>query len=211
MSDEFKRRTPSRRGEGGALRQEILVAAARLLMRSGREGDLSLRAVAREVGIAAPSIYLHFRDRAELMEALTQQLYHRLTECLREAREEGAVDGPRAALRAMAQAYCGFAFDHPKHYRLMFAIERIEVARPEASPHPLWEVSQAWTEAVAACRNDPAGGPRDEAAPSDARVARLVWSSLHGMVALAMAMPFPADRAAIAEMADELLGLALAE
>ncbi|MFI0779347.1 TetR/AcrR family transcriptional regulator [Streptomyces sp. NPDC021212] len=67
MTEGFERRTPSRWGEGGALKEEILAAAARMLTESGREGDLSLRAVAREVGISAPSVYLHFKDRAELV------------------------------------------------------------------------------------------------------------------------------------------------
>ncbi|UNS95193.1 TetR/AcrR family transcriptional regulator [Streptomyces tubbatahanensis] len=203
MTDGFKRRTPSRWGEGGALREEILAAAARLLAESGREGDLSLRAVAREVGISAPSIYLHFEDRAELVSTLTRRAYERLVGDLRAARERGAVDGPRAGLRAMTRRYCALALDNPKFYRLMFGIERIEVPREELASHPLWLVAEAWHDAVAACRP----GAAEES--GDRRVAKLLWFSLHGVVAMAMSTPFQVDRQALEEMADDLLDLAL--
>ncbi|POX37469.1 TetR/AcrR family transcriptional regulator [Streptomyces sp. Ru73] len=203
MTEGFKRRTPSRWGEGEALKREILAAAARMLTESGREGDLSLRAVAREVGIAAPSIYLHFKDRAELVSTVTERAYARLVAELRDAAEQAGGDGPRAALRAMAQRYCRYAVDNPKLYRLMFGIERMEVSRDELAHHPLWTVYEAWVGAVAACRDGRSGTAEDE------RVAKLLWFSLHGIVAMAVAMPFAADRQGMAEMADDLLELAL--
>lgn len=236
MTDGFTRRTPSRRGEGAVLRQEILAAAARMLTESGREGDLSLRAVAREVGIAAPSVYLHFKDRAELVSAVTRRAYERLVAELRQARNDAGAEGPRAALRAMAQHYCRFAVDHPELYRLMFGIERMPASRDDLPHHPLWLVKEIWTEAVSACRDDPRDGGDDgdghgkakEAAdatdggaptevrpapidrPEDTeRVVKLLWFSLHGVVAMAMAMPFAADRKGLEDMADDLLDLTL--
>ncbi|MEU4892088.1 TetR/AcrR family transcriptional regulator [Streptomyces sp. NPDC044780] len=203
MTEGFKRRTPSRWGEGGALKEEILVAAARMLMESGREGDLSLRAVAREVGISAPSVYLHFKDRAELVATVTRRAYERLVAQLREAGDRGGEGGPREALRAMARRYCHFALDNPKLYRLMFGIERIEGPRDELASHPLWTVHEVWVEAVSACRGDRTGAADDE------RVAKLLWFSLHGIVAMSVSMPFAASRQAMEEMADDLLDLAL--
>ncbi|MFD7919927.1 TetR/AcrR family transcriptional regulator [Streptomyces sp. NPDC059740] len=219
MSEGFKRRAQSRLGEGAALKEDILRAAARLLMESGREGDLSLRAIAREVGISAPSIYLHFQDRAELVQELTRRAFARLADELRDAWEQGEgtekertqvpeqargqQHGPEAALRAMAHRYCHFALDNPKIYRLMFGIQRIEVPREQASSHPLWLVYERWAEAVAACRV----GRGSEA--DDERVAKLLWSALHGLVAMAMAVPFPVSRRQMVQSADDYLELAL--
>ncbi|GAA1162452.1 hypothetical protein GCM10009654_18890 [Streptomyces hebeiensis] len=204
MSEGFKRRTPSRLGEGAALKEEILRAAARLLTETGREQDLSLRAVAREVGIAAPSIYLHFKDRAELVEELTRRAFGRLVAELRAAwEEEEEAAGPRAALGAMAHRYCRFAWDNPKIYRLMFGIERIEGSRDQAASHPLWTVHQLWVEKVAVCRADRSGHEEDE------RLAKLLWSALHGLVGLAMAVPFPADQRNLAQLVDDYLDLML--
>ncbi|MBW8088004.1 MULTISPECIES: TetR/AcrR family transcriptional regulator [Streptomyces] len=205
MTEGFKRRTPSRWGEGGALKEEILAAAARMLMESGREGDLSLRAVAREVGISAPSVYLHFKDRAELVATLTRRAYERLVADLRGAAEGAGGGGPREALRAMARRYCRFALDNPQRYRLMFGIEWIEGPRPRdgVDRHPSRMVYEVWVEAVRACRGDRTGAADDE------RVARLLWFSLHGIVAMSVSMPFATSGQAMEEMADDLLDLAM--
>ncbi|MFI7383822.1 TetR/AcrR family transcriptional regulator [Streptomyces sp. NPDC049813] len=202
MGETFRRRAQSQWGEGEALKEEILRAGARLLAQSGREGELSLRAVAREVGIAAPSIYLHFKSRAELVETLTRRAYGRLAAALAEARAEGGE--PRAALHAMAQRYCRFALDNPRVYRLMFGIERVEVPREEVPAHPLWQVRAVWEEAVRAWH---AG---TGARPERAHRVDLLWFSLHGMVAMAVALPFAVDRAALRERAEDLVDLVLA-
>ena len=60
------RRERNRRGEGDRLRAEILAAASRLLEAAGTDEGLSLRAVAREVGISPQSMYLHFGNLDEL-------------------------------------------------------------------------------------------------------------------------------------------------
>ncbi|WP_371856415.1 hypothetical protein [Nocardia anaemiae] len=60
-----------------------------------------------------------------------------------------------------------------------------------------------WNEAVAAHRG---GDPRLE---ENVRVARLLRASLHGIVALAVSVPFPIDRRTMTETADDLLTLAL--
>ncbi|MFJ4714521.1 TetR/AcrR family transcriptional regulator [Streptomyces sp. NPDC088785] len=204
MSEGFTRRRQSRWGEGAALKEEIVRAAARMLSESGRERDLSLRAVAREVGISAPSIYLHFTDRAELVATVTRRAYERLADELRSTWTDAREAGPQAALRVMARHYCTYALDHPRVYRLMFGIERIEVPRSQAASHPLWTVHEVWTEAVAACR----GG--DEGPVASGRSTPLLWASVHGLVAMAMAVPFAADRAQLEGMVDELLDLLVA-
>ncbi|MGD6756390.1 TetR/AcrR family transcriptional regulator [Streptomyces sp. BH105] len=200
MGDGFKRREQSQWGEGAALRDEILRTAARLLMESGREGDLSLRAVAREVGISAPSIYLHFRNRAELVATLTRRAYRRLAAELRTAKDTAADGEPRAALRTMARHYCAYALDNPRVYHLMFGIERIQVPREDADPSPMREVLQVWRDAVAPLR-------RGEAGPDDEQLAILLWASLHGIVSMAVALPFPTDRQSVLARADDLLDL----
>ncbi|MET9497240.1 TetR/AcrR family transcriptional regulator [Streptomyces sp. NPDC006552] len=203
MGEPFRRRAQSQLGEGEALKEEILRAAARMLAESGREGELSLRAVAREVGIAAPSVYLHFRNRAELVDTLTRRAYGRLAAELREARAQ--CGEPRAAVHAVARRYCRFALDNPRVYRLMFGIERIEVPRDEVTAHPLWQVRAVWDEAVSAYRPAHAAGPERE------RRVDLLWFSLHGMVAMAVALPFAVDRAALRDRAADLVDLVLAE
>ncbi|MEU2379033.1 MULTISPECIES: TetR/AcrR family transcriptional regulator [Streptomyces] len=199
MAETFKRRAPSQWGEGAVLKEEILAAAARLLAESGREEALSLRAVAREVGISAPSVYLHFKDRSELVATVTLRACEKLVAELRETRVRAADRGPREALRTMGRRYCTFALENPRRYRLMFGVERITGPREQGAGHPVTLVLGAWEEALAALPPPPRGrmdGSQD---------ALLLWSALHGIVTIAMALPFEADPDGLARRADELL------
>ncbi|MEV7499088.1 TetR/AcrR family transcriptional regulator [Streptomyces sp. NPDC093018] len=211
MTETFKRRAPSQWGEGGALKEEILAAAARLLAESGREEALSLRAVAREVGIAAPSVYLHFKDRSDLVATVTRRAYEKLVAELRDARDGRTPHGPhtphlsraphtpRAALRAMAHRYCTFALENPRRFRLMFGVERIVGPREDSPRHPVWLVLGAWEEALAALDADRSGQV------GTGQDALLLWSALHGIVTIAMALPYEVDRRGLIQRADDLL------
>ena len=116
---EATERVKNRRGEGGRLREEIVRAAGQLLDETGQEQSVTLRAVARRVGIAAQSIYLHFPDRESILLAAVQQAFADLTEQLQSA--HGAADGdPVARLRAISDAYLNYARLQPQRYRVMF-------------------------------------------------------------------------------------------
>jgi AcrR family transcriptional regulator len=176
-------RERSRRGEGDRLRTEIVAAAERLL-RSESVETLSLRAVAREVGVSAPALYLHFADRRALVWAVLEHQFAELTAAATSAATNSADPAdPRGRLRAWCLAYCRFGLTHPGHYRAMFeswAAERVELPLAELPGHDLW---LSLLGAVAAC-----GVPdseRDE-------LAILTWAGLHGLVSLRINKPsFP--------------------
>ncbi|WP_461712393.1 TetR/AcrR family transcriptional regulator [Streptomyces sp. DSM 41013] len=112
-------RVRNRRGEGGRLREDIVDAAAALLDETGDERTITLRSVARKVGIAAPSIYPHFPDQPAIMLAVVRQEFATLETHLRAALD-GADDDPRDRLYTLCRAYLGYAQDHPARYRTMF-------------------------------------------------------------------------------------------
>ena len=112
-------RPRNRRGEGARLRDEIVDAAVELLDETGNESAVTLRSVARRVGIAAPSIYRHFPDQPTIMLAVVQRAFADLESHLRAA-VDAAGDNPRRRLVACCHAYLRFAQDHPERYRTMF-------------------------------------------------------------------------------------------
>src|SRR3954469_6780992 len=63
------------RGQGERLREDIVSAALRMLDDLADDQALSLRAVAREVGIAATSVYIHFADRDALVLAALERCH----------------------------------------------------------------------------------------------------------------------------------------
>ncbi|MCA1708231.1 MAG: TetR/AcrR family transcriptional regulator, partial [Actinobacteria bacterium] len=62
-----KGRSRARRGEGDKLREDIIEAAERLLVETGDQASVSIRAIARSAGVTPPSIYLHFADKEGLL------------------------------------------------------------------------------------------------------------------------------------------------
>src|SRR4051794_27860964 len=116
MTGSAPTRQRNRRGEGERLRVEILDAARRLLADHPVEA-LSQRAVAREVGISPPALYLHFADRRALVWAVLEQLFAELARYT-ETAAAAAKDG--SPLRAWCLAYCRYGLENPGHYRLLF-------------------------------------------------------------------------------------------
>jgi AcrR family transcriptional regulator len=111
------RRRPNARGHGDLLREEITVAAARMLDDIADDEALSLRAVARAVSIAATSVYLHFPDRDALVLAVLRRCHEQLVDAGDAAAAE--CGDPAAALRARILAQAAWAQEHPGLYKVL--------------------------------------------------------------------------------------------
>ncbi len=170
------------RGQGARLREEIIAGAAALLERAGSEQAITLRAVAREVGIAAPSIAPHFADRAEIIDAVVAQELTRLHDALLTAVTSQA--DPVEQLFAGARAYLTHGRTHPNRYRVIFERRFLDLWQREHrvmhQTAPLMAESfdlvvqtiQSCIDAGRSTSNDPFGdGVR-------------IWLALHGLVAL---------------------------
>lgn len=106
-----------RRYHHGNLREE-LVATALGMLEAQAEGNISLRELARRVGVSPNAAYRHFPDKEALLAALAAEGFQRLARMQAEA--GAAEEDPRAAFRAMGLAYVRFARQHPALFRLMF-------------------------------------------------------------------------------------------
>src|ERR687893_1922283 len=96
MTPATRRR--AKRGQGELLRADILAAAERLLIQTGDEGAVSIRAIADAAGVTPPSIYLHFADKTELLAAVCEVRFQDFDRYLEEATI--GIDDPLDALRA---------------------------------------------------------------------------------------------------------------
>ena len=111
-------RERNRRGEGGKLRADILAGATELLEETGSEEAVTLRAVARQVGISAPSIYSHFPDREAIVDAIVDGAFADFNAAISAAIDAAA--SPLARLRAGCAAYLRFAAERPNRYKFLF-------------------------------------------------------------------------------------------
>lgn len=153
------------------LRDACVVAAQEVIAERGLEA-LSLRDVARKLGVSHQAPYKHYPSRDHLLAEVMRRSFQRFAQHL-DSRERS--DDPRADLASLGLRYLGFAQAHPLEYHLMFstpwpaAAEHAELTRDAA--HAFDILRQVM-------RRVHGGQPdRHEAADLDAL---LIWSSMHG-------------------------------
>jgi len=187
------------RGQGERLRDDIIEAASRLLADPAAP-PLTLRAVAREAGVAATSVYLHFDDIQSLVLAVADRRFGELVQLQDDARSQGT--DPCQRVRAGCLAYCEFGLTYQGHYQVMFAnqLPIPEDLAPEQFPG--WKAFQQLIAAVADCIGTD---------PGDQRAfftAQLIWQQLHGIVSLRISrprFPWPPLADTVTEAVDRLL------
>ena len=148
---------------------------------------MSIRAIADEVGVSPPAIYLHFADKDELLFAVCARHFAALDERVVAAVE--GIDDPVEKLRVLARAYVQFGLDQREPYRILFmgnphgVPEHIDVDELRSTP-PFSRLVDAVEEAIAA-------DAIDDADPL--LVATGLWAMVHGVTSLAISMSaFPA-------------------
>jgi AcrR family transcriptional regulator len=183
--DSPQRHTRNPRGAGERLREELIAAADRLLRAGQTHESLSLRAVAREVGIAATSVYLHFPDKLALLLAVFERHFAQLARQIEDAIAEHP--DPAGQLRAAATAYWRFAAEHPDAYHVMFTVPGTNtMADPlPADRRPGAAIVLAVQEVIARCVQ---AGLTPALDPYHA--ALCLWTSLHGLITMMAARPY---------------------
>ncbi len=183
-SVNIKRR--SRSYHHGDLRSALIETGLSWL--STRQGDdISLREVARLVGVSATAVYRHFPDKQALIAALCERGEAGLATAQRAAADD--VGGGGAGFGASGQAYVRFALANPGLFRLMMS------ARPATGP--LKDVLDDKSTAMRGLRADVAAAlPNSE--DTQQRLAAIhAWSLVHGMAMLMLDGMIPSDEALI--------------
>ncbi|WP_211827809.1 TetR/AcrR family transcriptional regulator [Kistimonas asteriae] len=101
----------------GNLRDALLACAFRHLEAHGPE-KLSLRALARDIGVSQTAPYRHFPDKECLLAAMATEGYLALKAFICEASQ--GIDRPDEALLVCGEAYIRYAVANPAKYKLMF-------------------------------------------------------------------------------------------
>jgi AcrR family transcriptional regulator len=146
--------------------RQIVAAAREILEDEGRDA-LTMRRIAEQLGIRAPSLYKHFPDKQSLEAAIISAAFEEQAELF-----ESAIEGSADPLAALAAVYRTYARDHPDLYRLMTDQElRRDLIAPGIEAR--------------------AGLPIYLAAGEDADRARAAWAFAHGMTMLELTNRFP--------------------
>ncbi len=165
------------------VRRRILDAAQELFIREGYEA-VTMRRIAAKVEYTPTALYFHFQNK----EALLQELSDR--DALALGVEFGklrSVRDPLERIRQMGEVYVKFALAHPNQYRLLFmtpqpALPPEDSAIPKGDPDR--DAYALLIQTIAEARQKEL--LREELDDPE-QVAQILWSSMHGFVALILA------------------------
>lgn len=163
----------------GDLRQSLIDAAIALISEEG-VSDLSLRQVARRVGVSHNAPYRHFEDKEALLAAVAEQGFQDLRVAM-EAARAGKLSDASQRLEAIGIAYVNFALAQPYHYRLMFGDYRCNLSKYSALAEA---AQQSFMVLVNTIREGQSAGIFRSADPVN--LARVAWSLVHGQSMLAL-------------------------
>lgn len=171
-----------REREKETVRTKILDAARELFVAEGYDA-VTMRKIAAKIEYSPTAIYLHFRDKQAVMNAICDADFLKLATRFRKIAE---IADPIERLRAAGLAYADFAMKHPNHYRMMFMTPHpphdpetsaIEVGNRDQDAYAfvLWTASEAIAQ----------GRIRPELDDPEL-LAQIVWAAIHGWVSLRM-------------------------
>jgi AcrR family transcriptional regulator len=164
----------------GDLRAALVRAATEILESEGLE-KLSLRSVARQVGVSHAAPYHHFPDRMHLIAAVARVGFEGLTAAMR-AGIAALPDDADALdkIDAIGVAYVGHATEHPATFQVMFRPEL--TGDPEAHPELQAAGSESFgvlVETIVLAQETGLVAPGD---PQPLAIG--AWSAVHGVSVL---------------------------
>ena len=159
------------------LRERVLDIAERRIAESGSE-DLRARTIALDADVSVGTIYNLFGSMNGLMEALFSRILKRFHDVATGALDTLSDRDRRTALLSLADVYLDFVAGNEAVWQSLLSFNR---GRPEADDDPYVEEQGPLFDLVGNVLRDTPLDRGDEARRS---AARMLWSSVHGIVAL---------------------------
>jgi AcrR family transcriptional regulator len=176
----------------GDLRAALIAEALKLLEKQDLE-HLSLREVARNVGVSATAVYRHFPSKEDLLRALAEHGLHLLAE---QQQWSAAKAKGEAAFAQTGRAYVRFALANPNLFRLIFSHTPSRIRPDDSSPKGM--PARLLRDYVAM-----AMGPKATKEQVFAGALR-AWSLVHGLSMLIL--DEQVERKAAEAMIDQVIG-----
>ena len=159
----------------GDLRGALLREGLALLDTEGVDG-VTIRAVARNAGVAHSAPANHFPSRQAMLTAIGAIIFSDLAEQTTNAITDIKDDSQRA-IQAFADACFQFAFDSPNRYQLLWQRQLVDHDNPVVAE----EIERVYSALLASLKQDQAKRRVDIETDAIA-----VWSMIHGYISMRM-------------------------
>jgi len=184
------------------LTRQLIVDSARDLIVAGGLEALSLRGLAAQLGVTAPALYAHVRDKRDILQAIAETEFAVLVARFRAV----ATADPVARIKGQNRAYVEHARDRPELFRVMFLFAP-EIPRGELPESVTLPAStEAFATAAAAVGDAMAVGVI--VADDPLLVTLTLWAGVHGLamiMQLGMGLPRELEDALVDEITDRIL------
>lgn len=158
----------------GNLRKQLIETALEIIAVDGLE-KVSMRGLGSRIGVSRTAPYRHFANKSELLSAIAEEGYGKLTQVLSDVNTRVSDDSV-TRLMNIGIAYVEFAVSNPVHYRIMFGNEIQESKR---TPSLLEASGTSFNElltAVQICQDQKKIKPFEPIV-----VANTLWATAHGL------------------------------
>lgn len=171
-------RKPKRNYHHGDLRRALVDQATKLVGAHGHP-SITVRQVAREIGVSNTAAHYHFATREALLAAVATRGFEEMTAALEIAM--GAATDARSRFGELGSAYVRHALEHGRMYQLMFSAE---TATRDEYPELRAASDRMFALLVDAIRAGQEAGLVRGGPPVD--TALVAWSAAHGFASLAL-------------------------
>jgi AcrR family transcriptional regulator len=186
-----------------SLRQEILDAASSLFVEEGYR-RLTMRRIAERIEYSPTTIYLHFKNKHELLEAVCEETLSQFAATLERLKTTSTT--PLAYLRESLRGYVEFGIAHPNQYMVAFGGHGPSARenRPDSSHSFGGLALDTLRQGLKSCADH-----GDIHATDLDTTAQALWAAVHGLTSLLIAMP-GSPRVARAVLVDHTIDMLLA-
>src|SRR5215467_14400774 len=162
--------------EKEGLREEILDAARTLFVKEGYE-SVSIRKIADKIEYAPGTIYLYFRDKAEILDRICEETFAKLIRKMEAIEHDSAA--PLDKLRRGLRTYIQFGLENPNHYVVTFIQAKSHEETSDVFQTTGLKAFTCLRNGVQECM------AVEELVTDDAdEVAQALWAGIHGLTSL---------------------------
>ena len=160
-----------------SLREEILDVSKEILIRDGFS-KMSMRRIAKEANVSATSIYLHFKNKDDLLLTLIEESIGNLKSALIEVLDSSG--DLITQLELIAHKYVDYALKNPQEYEIIYMVRPEEM--PKYPKEKFRDVRSAY-ELIAEIIRE--GERKEYIEVEDSLIsAYTMWAQIHGVVSV---------------------------